>query len=270
MALASAVLYQAFRKIGQLRPGYTAPPELLADGLIEWANFFDECGAERNTHFSNPYYQHTITGPGSQTLGNGYLIGPTATTAAATATTAAGGANDWNQPRPVSILGANLVLTNGAQPIYIPMTPLSQEDWMELSVQQIPAISIATAFWYDPQWPNGVFNVFPPLNGNAVQIYQWGVLTPPTLLTDPYTAPPGYADFVIYGLAERLYYMVQNANMCPRMAPYSLIAGQALIARQTIKLVNRDIPRLATDYPRSPNSGDGFFDRDVSYTGEPY
>ena len=64
MALASAVLYQAFRKIGQLRPGYTAPPELLADGLIEWANFFDECGAERNTHFSNPYYQHTITGPG--------------------------------------------------------------------------------------------------------------------------------------------------------------------------------------------------------------
>ena len=114
MALASAVLYQAFRKIGQLRPGYTAPPELLADGLVEWANFFDECGAERNTHYSNPYYQHAITGPGSQTLGNGYLIGPSATTAPATATTLAGTANDWNQPRPVSILRANLVLTNGA------------------------------------------------------------------------------------------------------------------------------------------------------------
>jgi hypothetical protein len=114
-----------------------------------------------------------------------------------------------------------------------------------------------------------VFNVFPPLNGNAVQIYQWGVLAPPATLASPYAAPSGYTDFVINGLAERLYHMVTTEKMTSRPAPYQLIAGRAYESRMKIKLLNRQIPRLNSDYPHG-NGIEGFYDRDVSYTGEPY
>src|ERR1035437_7538282 len=69
-------IYMALRKCGQMRPGYTPSPELLADALSEWYTWFDELGAERNSHYSNPVYQYSVTGPGSQTGGNGYTIGP--------------------------------------------------------------------------------------------------------------------------------------------------------------------------------------------------
>lgn len=271
--LASDIIYQSLRKIGQLRPGYTSQTELMNDALVEWTAFFDECGAERNTNFSNPYYQYSITGPGSQTNGNGYLLGPAAQTALATATTLAGTANDWNGPRPEGIIRANLVLLNvGSAPIYIGMAPLNQSQWAALGIQKLPAIGIATCYWYDPQYPNGVFNVFPPLNANAVQIYQWGVLVPPATLATAYSAPPGYQDFVVYGLAERLYHMATKDNMVANPAPYGIIAGRAYEAREKIKLINRQIPRLATDFPSGGRGGEGggFFDRNVSYTGEPY
>ena len=248
-------IYRAFRKIGQVRPGYTPQQELLQDALTEWTDFFDALGAERDAQYSNPVYQHSVSGPGSQTNGNGYQVGPTAA--------------DWVQPRPESIIRANVVFTSvGPQPVYIHITPVSQEEWASLAIQQIPAVNITSIFWYDPQWPNGVFNVFPPLNGNAIQLYQRGILVPPATLATPYTAPPGYADGVTYGLAERLYYLATK-EVVVRPRPYPNIAGAAALAWQNIRRINRPIPRAPNDFACGNKPG-GFYDSFVTYTGEPY
>jgi hypothetical protein len=260
-------IMMAFRRIGQERPGYTTSPELLQDALNEWVLFYDMLGSERNAQYSNPHFEYPVTGAGSQTGGNGYLIGPTATTAPATATTLAGGASDFLGPRPESIIRANCIINTAGQPVYIPLRPVSQEEWASLAVQQIPGVNITNVFWYDPQFPNGVINFFPPISGNTIQIYQWGILTPPANLGAQYAAPPGYGEMVVSGLAERLYHMVTK-KMCPRPAPYQVIAGKAHRALDQIRAVNRPIPRLASDFP-SGSGPDGFYDSFVSYTGEP-
>lgn len=253
--LASDFLYMALRRLGHLRPGYTASPELLADGLNEWQLMFDELNTGRTNQYSNPDFVYPVTGPGSQTNGNGYQIGPTAA--------------DWVGPRPTAIIRANLVQTTvGPQPVYIPIKPISQEQWAALAIRQIPAVNITSVFWYDPQYPNGVFNVFPPLNGNSIEIFQWGVLSVPATLGTSYSGPPGYAAMVAAGLAERLYYLVPKMLM-PEKGPYQLIASKAKYALDQLRRLNRPLNPLPNDFGGG-GQPDGFYDSFVTYTGEPY
>lgn len=304
-----------------MRPGYLNQPELLADALTEWQAFFDELNAERTANFSNPDFVYPVTGPGSQSGGNGYTVGPqftfsgTTTIASLVVTVdntaglqvgnAVSGAGipalatitaispnvsitlsleataaalititvtpDWVGPRPESIIRANLVMTSAGQaPIYLQLTPISQEEWSALAIRQIPAINVTSKYWYDPQYPDGVFNVFPPLNGNSIELFTWGVLAAPTSLQATYSAPPGYWDLVVLGLAERLYYMATK-EVVIRPVPYQIIAGKAHAAREKIRLVNRPIPRLRTDCPSGSRiGGSGFYDQNVRWTGEPY
>lgn len=253
--LASDFIYQALRRIGHLRPGYTASPELLADALNEWQLMFDELNTDRTNQYSNPDFVYPVTGPGSQTNGNGYTVGPSGA--------------DWTGPRPTSIIRANLVQTTvGPQPVYIPIQPISQEQWASLAIRQIPAVNITSVFWYDPQFPNGVFNVFPPLSGNSIELFQWGTLSVPNALSASYSGPPGYAAMVAAGLAERLYYMVPKLLM-PEKAPYPVIAGKAKLALDRIRLLNRPINPMRNDF-RGGGRPSGFYDSFVWETGEPY
>lgn len=254
LATAQDFIYQALRKLGHLRPGYLPSPELLNDALNEWGLFFDALGTDRLNQFTNPDYVYSVTGPGSQSGGNGYQIGPTAA--------------DWVGPRPTSIIRANLVQNNAPQKVYIPMQPISQEQWAALAVRQIPATNIASVFWYDPQFPNGVFNVFPPINGNSIELFQFGTLAPPANLAALYSAPPGYEDMLVFNLAARLYYMVPKMIM-PEKVPYQLIAGQAKAALDKLRMLNRPVNQLGNDF-RGGGRPDGFFDSFITYTGEPY
>lgn len=248
-------LYLALRKCGQLRPGYTASPELLADGLSEWGMVFDSWAAERTMGFSIPQYVYTVTGPGSKSGGNGYDVGPTAT--------------NWVGPRPESIVRANLVMTNvGPQPVYIPLRPISAEEWASLAIRQIPAINVTSVFYYDPQFPNGVFNVFPPLNGNSIELFTWPSFAVPASLDAAYSAPSGYMDAVIYSLAERLWPMCTKDALLHRVTELSL-AAKAHAAREKVRLVNRPIPTLKSDFGAGKKPA-GYYDSFVSQTGIPY
>lgn len=257
LVTAQDYIYLAFRKLGHLRPGYNASPELLADALTEWGAFFDSLNAEKLTHYTNPDLVIPVTGAGSKSGGHGYDIGPSAT--------------DWNAyPRPESIIRANVVLNSvGSQKLRIPLRPITQEEWASISVREITATTTTAVFWYDPQFPNGVFNVFPPLAaGCSIEIFAWGVLTAPATLGTAYAAPPGYADVVLFGLAERLYYMVPKELM-PQKVPYIQVAGAAKRALDKVKKLNRPLNTLATDFPSSGRP-DGFYDSFVTQTGEPY
>lgn len=273
MATGQQFIYTALRKLGALRPGYTASPEMMADALFEWNTFFDSLNNDPACQFSNPSYTYPILGSGSQTGGNGYLVGPSAQHAPATPTTLPGGPNDWQGPRPSSIIAANLIFTNiQPNPVYIRLTPVTQKQWSTLSVLQIGPTQVTSIFWYDPQFPNGIFNVFPPLNGNSIQLYQQGSLVPPAELDSPYSAPPGYEDLVIFGLAKRLYHHVDGLVLREKK-PYVQVCSDYDRALEAIQAMNTPIPELAGDAPagsRTAGGGGGYYDSFVTWTGEPY
>jgi hypothetical protein len=238
-----------------MRPGYIPSPELLADALNEWGMLFDSWAAERTMGWSIPQYVYPVTGPGSKSGGNGYDIGPTAT--------------NWVGPRPESIVRANLVMTSvGPQPVYLPIRMLSAEDWASLSIRQIPGINVTNLAYYDPQYPNGVFNVFPPLTGNSIELFTWAAFAVPASLSAAYSAPPGYQDAVVYSLAERLWSLCTHSVMVNKVSQQWL-AAQAHVAREKVRSVNRPLPTLKADF-RGGNKPAGYYDSFVSYTGNPY
>ncbi len=164
----------------------------------------------------------------------------------------------FTSPRPEAIVRMNLLLTsaNPQQPSRIPLAPMSAEEWANIPVVQFNASNVATSFYYDPQFPQGVINVFPPLNGNALEIFTWGFLTPPATLTQTYSAPPGYAEVVIWNLAKELWPLATNQVMVNKV-PFQYICGQAALARDRVKRVNAPSPKLRNDFGGTMRSNAG-------------
>lgn len=259
---AQDLIYQALRKCGQMRPGYVPSPELLADGFNEWLMMFDSWNAERTLNYTMPDYVYPVTGPGHGTTGNnnsfggtGYQIGPTAV--------------DFVGPRPVAIARANLILTNVPNtPARIPLSQISMEEWMAIAVVQFTATNVTTTFAYDPQFPNGVIWIWPPLNGNSLEIFEWGQLTPPAALGSTYSAPPGYWDAIVWSLAAR-FWPLCTKDLMPKKFSLAYLTGNAKIARDKIKAVNAPMPRMGCDF-RGNRSNVGTADLDLLLTGRPY
>lgn len=321
---ASDFIYTAFRRCGQMRPGYTNSPDLLNDGLNEFKAMYDGWNAERTLNFSIPDYIYPISGATSLngiygkniqwTVGpvftftgdtnsnttiltqytNGLIIGMYLTgagipantyitgistgvsiTISAAATATATGVTftitpSFTGPRPEAILRMNLVYQQNANaPTRIPLSPISAEEFANISVLQLTPINVTTVFYYDPQFPQGVINVWPPLNANSLEFFTWGFLNPPATLSSTYFAPPGYQDAIQWTLASRLWGLCTNQVMLNRF-PLQYIAGQAAIARAKIKAVNAPSPRLANDFSGGGRPGVGVCDWNLLLTGIPY
>lgn len=174
-------------------------------------------------------------------------------------------------PRPEAIVRMNLFLTSASpsQPSRIPMAPMSAEEWANLPVVQFTANNVATSFYYDPQFPQGVINVFPPLNGNSLEIFTWGFLTPPTSLTQTYSAPPGYGEVVIWNLARELWPLATNDVFVNKL-PFAFICGQAAKARAAVQAVNAPMPRMRNDFGGSMGSNRAVCNWGLLLTGTPY
>lgn len=177
---------------------------------------------------------------------------------------------DFVGPRPEAILRMNLYMTSvsPSQPTRIPLSPISAEQWANISVIQLTAINVTTVFYYDPQFPQGVINVWPPLNGNSLEFFTWGFLNPPATLQSIYMAPPGYQDAIVYTLAQRLYHLCTNDVMVHKV-DFRYLCGQAAIARAKIKAVNAPMPRLACDFRSKPPTV-GVSDWGLLLSGVPY
>lgn len=308
---AQGFIYTAFRKCGQLRPGYSDQPELLADALTEFQTMFDGYNSERTMAYSVPDYVYPIAsngldgiygeniqytvGPrftftaaltissttalatntsgliiGQRISGTGIATGATiqgisinvsvTLSAAATSTQAASTVTvtpDFIGPRPEAIIRMNLWMTTASpsNPTRIPMSPVSAEEWANIAVLALTPITVANIFYYDPQFPQGVINVWPPLNANSLEFFTWGFLTPPTLLSSVVTLPPGYSDLVVYELAKRLWPMCTKQLAINRVS-HQWLCGQAKIARDKVKAVNAPMPRMANDFqPGRPSVG---------------
>lgn len=174
-------------------------------------------------------------------------------------------------PRPEAIVRMNLYMTSVSpgMPTRIPLSPIGVEEWGSISVLQLTPINVTTVYYYDPQMPQGVINVWPPLNGNSLEIFTWGFLTPPTLLTTSMILPPAYQDAIVYTLAERLWPMATRQLMVNKVS-HMWICGQAKIARDKIRRVNAPMPRLANDFSGGRRTGIGVCDWNLLLTGQPY
>ena len=269
MALATAqdYIYQAFRLCGQMRAGYAPSAELLQDGLDQWTLLFDSLNAQRTMNYTQPDYVFPVTGPGHGTTGNGqtfagsgYTFGPTAPDFATPGV-----------PRPPAIVRMNLYYTaTSTEPTRLPISMISMEEWMNIPViDLLPAINVALVAAYDPQWPNGVIWVWPPLNGNSLEIFTWGNLAPPATLASTWNAPQGYGDLVVYQLACRLWPLCSK-EMMPERQPIQWIRGQAEIIKQRIASVNAVTPRLRCDFRGGSGLNSGTSDWGLLLTGVPY
>ena len=155
----------------------------------------------------------------------------------------------FSGPRPEAIIRMNLYMTSTSptSPTRIPLAPISAEQWANIAVLQITPVTVTTVFYYDPQYPQGIINVWPPLNGNSLEIFTWGFLTPPTVLSAVMLIPPGYQDAIVWTLAQRLYPLATR-NVFTNKVPLQYLAGQAALARAKVKAVNAPSPKLVNDF----------------------
>lgn len=177
---------------------------------------------------------------------------------------------DFVGPRPEKIIRMNLVYTATPHPIRLPVSMISVEQFSAISALAINPINVNVVCYYDPQYPCGVLNVWPPLNGNELEIFTWGFLTPPTDLAAAVNLPPGYQDVMIYGLAMRLWPMCTSQQGFNRV-PHSFLINQAMIAANKVRRVNAPRPKLANDFSGGrQNRGVGVCDWDLLLAGIPY
>jgi hypothetical protein len=241
LTTASDYIYQALRRCGQLRPGYASNTELMADALDAWRIIYDGFNAKRTMQYTMPDYVFPVTGPGTGTTGNGQTFGGTGYTIGPT--------GDFVAARPESIVRMNLYMTSASpsQPTRIPISLISMEQWMNIAVIQLTAINVTTTAAYDPQWPNGVIWVWPPLNGNSLEIFTWGQLTPPATVGASYSAPPGYAEVIIWELAKELWPLATRTVWLNKL-PFQYICGRAKAAKDAVRAVNAPMPKLRNDF----------------------
>lgn len=258
MALSTVADYinnRILRHACQLRPGYTASPELQQDVLNEWAALIDEWNTERNMPFTVPQAIYPITGSGYNANNRDYKIGPTA------------GATGFVGPRPEKILKANLLLTSVSPNIRIPIFPVPYDEYFSISALGITAVNITSVLYYEPTFPNGILHFWPPINGNSIELFTIGVLVAPALLTTVVagTFPPGYENAIVYTLAHRCQFLCTK-EMGPRNP---VIGAWALRARQKVMNINRANPKVRSDFQNS-GPGVGAYDPNLTYTGDPY
>jgi hypothetical protein len=258
VALSTAADYinnRVLRHACQLRPGYSASPELQADVLNEWAALYDEWNLDRNMPLTTPEFTYAITGSGYNGNNRDYKIGPTA------------GAGNFIGPRPVRILKANLIISSPTPNVRIPLAIIPWREYGSIPVLNLSPTAYTQCLYYEPAFPNGVVHFWEPINGQSIEIWQNGALVAPATLATVVagTLAPGYENCIIYTLAERCQYLCTK-EMGPRNPK---IAAWALKARQRIQNANRQNPKCRSDF-QNGRSGLGSYDPNVTYTGNPY
>ena len=249
---------------GQMRPGAIPGPDIMNVGLKRLVAFYDTWNAERTMQYNKPDYVFPITGSGHGTTGNGqtfggagYQIGPTAL--------------DFVCERPVDIVRMNLYLTaaNPAQPARIPMGRISMEEWTTIAVPDLTPINVALVYAYDTQFPNAVIWVWPPLNGNSLEIFTWGTIPAPTSLGSSVSYPPGYQEAIEWTLAQKMWPFITQ-TMMPNKLPLPYITGQAKKHRDRIKALNNPTPRFGSDFRASASGRSPECSWSLLFEGIPY
>jgi hypothetical protein len=241
MALVTAqdFVTRTLRHCAQLRPGYVAGPELMADVLSEWNALWADWSLDRRMAPTVPATVYPLAGSGYLGNGRDYEIGP--------------GAADFNGLRPIKILKANLLL-DVTPTSRLPLDVLPWRDYGDISVLTVPPTTVTTSVYYEPAFPIGILHFWPPITaGPKFEFWTDGVLVPPATLATTVSFPPGYENATVFSLAEKCQYLVtkEMGKVNPK------IAGWALHARQWIRNANASNPKCVTDFQSHHGRGAG-------------
>lgn len=151
--------------------------------------------------------------------------------------------------RPVSLDGANLVLTGSTPNVTTAINIRDNQWWLGQSVQEMTS-DIPTDVYYQPDWPNGKLFFWPvPDAAYDVQLMTRVLLIDVLADDDDFTLPPGYEDAVTLTLAERA-----RRGFAKQFDPE--LVAEASKARALIFGVNDVTPHLETkDAGMTPGRG---------------
>jgi len=215
------LITETFQDLTVLAASESMDAGMAANGLSKLLRVLDDLNAERAGVYANRFQTYTLT-PALQP----HTIGVTGNSPTWTVTTA----------RPVSIDGANLVLTDVTPNVYRPLNLRSAEWWRGLPIPTL-STSIPTDLYYNPEWPNGQLYFWPvPDTAWGMQLWMRIVLAD-VGLDDTFTMPQGYRSAITLTLGEYL------APTYPSAIPQAEAAAKA---RARIFANNDETPALTT------------------------
>lgn len=221
------ILTDALAEIGVLQVGDAIPDEQATYCLGVFNRMLDAWNAKRQAVYASQFVNYAFT-PNL----NPHTIGPTGTFVVA--------------QRPVSLDGANLILTNVTPNVRQPIIVRDEEWWKNQRVRALTS-SFPTDVYYEPSFPNGTLNFW------TVPTTAWGVelmtriVLAQMLLNTTFTMPPGYQEALTLTLAEKLAGPFGTG-------PSAQTAKDASAARAAIFDNNRITPRLTTRDAGVPGS----------------
>lgn len=260
---ATQVIYTALRHLGVLLPGQKASPDLNADCLSVLNDMIDAWNIDGLKLPATPGQQFNLTA-GTQY----YLIGPTATPQTIGGVQYGALVGPW----PTDIVAANIILNTVTPVVRRPVDLLNSEQWASIAVQAIP-FAIPLKLWYVRDFtassPTGLVTGLGTINlwPGPLSSYQLELFTPANIvnmlgfvdLVTAYAFPAGYAEPVIFSLAEKIAMLsYTNLKLPLPIAAQNLaeVKKQAKMGRDLIESVNApSVLRRVDSAFRSENAG---------------
>lgn len=182
---ALGLIQGALQEIGVLAGGETAALNDQAWGMKKLQRLIDTYNAKRTMIYANTFTSFPITPNLSP-----HTIGPTGTFGVS--------------QRPVEIPSISVQLTDSTPGSEVPMYSMNADEWAAVRVKNVTS-TFPTAYYYEPDWPNGSIYFWPvPTAANNVLLQQRTVVLQPTAFNATFTMPPGYWNLISYELAIEL------------------------------------------------------------------
>jgi hypothetical protein len=232
MATAFDIITSALRLTGVLSSDEQPNDNDANQGLSVFNDMIDGWNAERNCIFTTrsddfPF----VLNQQAYTLGSG---------------------GNFNIPRPPQIDSmSTILLSNPANPIEIPITMFTVEDWQN----KVPVKEVSGSFplicYDDGGFPLRTLNFWPiPTQvPNIVRIYSWQALAQPATLQTSVSFPPGYAEAFRYNLAVR----IGAEFAAPASATVAALAIQSLARVKTMNAPDLELRSDLVPYPAGYN-----------------
>lgn len=190
---AQNIIYQAFRDLGVLRSGQTAPSDLVDDAFVSLNELIDSWLIEELMTYciEAQIFPFAVSK-------NAYTIGPSGA--------------DFTADRPIRIEDANTIMNTVNPTVRIPISIITVDEWAAISVRDVPN-AIPQYLYYDNGFNNtlgyGTINIWGmPQVGYELEIFVWKQLRAFPDLNTAILFPPAYA------LALRKNLAVSIAPMC--------------------------------------------------------
>lgn len=242
-----SLAYRILRLAGYIWTGVVPEPEMVQDCLDECNSFLDGMDAQQmDQQFIDDRYFDITTSQQS------YTLGPT---------------GDFNTDangnpllyRPQRIVRANLILQNNVvEPTRIPIQIIDVDDFADIPVIDITS-QVVIRIYVQTTFNNVTLWCFPfPTAGNQFEFFMWpGVAKFASVDAFLLNANPGFLDYLVFGMAERMYmYLPKDKGVLARNRGQWL-HSMAVQSKRTFEASNAPTPKMTPDLSTETGSDSG-------------